>query len=147
MITTKRITLRSLALAIGVATGAMGGKALGGNFDLAWHSMDGGGGSSAGGSFELSGTIGQADAGPASGGMSGGGFELTGGFWVAADSIAIAPDCDGSGIVDLADHSALAACLSGPAAGTPGGCECFDADEDGDVDLRDFGILQVGFGG
>jgi len=46
-------------------------------FDLSWHTIDGGGGTSTGGSFALSGTIGQHDAGV----MSGGSFELVGGFW------------------------------------------------------------------
>ena len=48
-------------------------------FDLSWYTIDGGGGTSAGGSFSLSGTIGQHDAG---GPMTGGSFSLTGGFWV-----------------------------------------------------------------
>lgn len=51
-------------------------------FDLSWHTVDGGGAMSAtGGSFELSGTIGQADAG---GPLTGGAFSLTGGFWPGA---------------------------------------------------------------
>lgn len=49
----------------------------GGNFDLSWNSVDGGGGAASGGSFELVGSIAQADAG---GPLSGGAFELTGGF-------------------------------------------------------------------
>ena len=50
----------------------------GGNYDLTWNTIDGGGAMSAtGGAFELSGTIGQMDAGN----MSGGTFTLTGGFW------------------------------------------------------------------
>jgi hypothetical protein len=49
----------------------------GGNYDLAWSSIDGGGGTSIGGNFSLSGTIGQADAGI----QSGGGYTLEGGFW------------------------------------------------------------------
>lgn len=50
-------------------------------FDLSWHTIDGGGGMSTGGSFVLSGTIGQHDAAP--GAMTGGTFELAGGFWAA----------------------------------------------------------------
>jgi hypothetical protein len=53
----------------------------GGSFDLAWHTIDGGGGTSTGGPFELTGTIAQPDAGPA---LTGGAFELAGGFWGAA---------------------------------------------------------------
>ena len=51
-----------------------------GDFDLVWHTIDGGGGTSTGGDrFALSGTIGQPDAGK----MSGGAYALHGGFWPA----------------------------------------------------------------
>jgi hypothetical protein len=43
-----------------------------------WFTIDGGGGTSTGGVFAVSGTIGQPDA---SGPMTGGNFSLTGGFW------------------------------------------------------------------
>ena len=46
---------------------------------LDWHSIDGGGGTSSGGNFAVSGTIGQADASAAP--MTGGVFSLAGGFW------------------------------------------------------------------
>ena len=49
----------------------------GGGYDLSWSTTDGGGGSSTGGVFSLTGTAGQPDAGV----MSGGEFTLTGGFW------------------------------------------------------------------
>ena len=45
--------------------------------DLSWHSFDSGGGTSAGGGFELAGTIGQPDVGAP---LSGGGFDMAGGF-------------------------------------------------------------------
>ena len=48
------------------------------NYTLDWYSMDGGGGSSAGGAYAVHGTIGQPDASPA---MTGGNFSLTSGFW------------------------------------------------------------------
>jgi hypothetical protein len=47
------------------------------SFAVTWWSVDGGGGTSSGGSFALSGTIGQADAGV----LSGGAYTLTVGFW------------------------------------------------------------------
>ncbi len=50
----------------------------GGQFDLSWSTIDGGGGTSAGGQFSLTGTIGQPDAGVT---LTGGQFSLTGGFW------------------------------------------------------------------
>src|SRR5262249_29717070 len=43
-----------------------------------WYKISSGGGSSAGGTYQVSGTIGQPDAGLA---MSGGKYSLTGGFW------------------------------------------------------------------
>jgi hypothetical protein len=48
------------------------------NYTMDWHSVDGGGGTSTGGVYSASGTIGQPDAG---GPMTGGDFSLTGGFW------------------------------------------------------------------
>jgi len=50
----------------------------GGDYDLSWWSVDGGGGGgSTGDVFSLRGSAGQADAGA----LTGGNFELTGGFW------------------------------------------------------------------
>lgn len=46
------------------------------SFDIPWFSVDGGGGTSAGGEFVLSGSIGQADAGTP---LTGGNFAVTGG--------------------------------------------------------------------
>ena len=47
-------------------------------YDLTWWTSDGGGGTSSGGSYSVSGTIGQADAGTA---LTGGSYRLDGGFW------------------------------------------------------------------
>jgi hypothetical protein len=47
------------------------------NYAIDWSTIDGGGGTSTGGGFTVSGTIGQPDAGT----LSGGGFTLSGGFW------------------------------------------------------------------
>jgi hypothetical protein len=49
------------------------------NFSIDWFTVDGGGGNSTGGVFSVSGTAGQPDAGP----MSGGIYTLQGGFWAA----------------------------------------------------------------
>jgi hypothetical protein len=48
------------------------------SYSIDWYKIAGGGGTSAGGVYSLSGTIGQPDA---SGAMSGGGYSVTGGFW------------------------------------------------------------------
>lgn len=61
---------------------------------LPWWTMDGGGGTSQGGDYSLSGTIGQSDAGPS---LTGGEFSLQGGFWGAARSAA-PPETSGSAI-------------------------------------------------
>ena len=49
----------------------------GAQFAIDWFTMDGGGGTSAGGAYALSGTIGQPDAGK----LTGGNYTLVGGFW------------------------------------------------------------------
>jgi hypothetical protein len=48
----------------------------GGDYNLSWNTIDGGGGRSSGGPYELLSTIGQPDAAA----MSGGNYELLGGF-------------------------------------------------------------------
>jgi hypothetical protein len=48
------------------------------NYSIDWHTIDGGGGTSAGGGYSISGTIGQPEAGAT---LTGGSFSLTGGFW------------------------------------------------------------------
>jgi len=47
-------------------------------YSIGWYKIAGGGGTSSGGQYAVSGTIGQPDAGAA---MSGGNYSLTGGFW------------------------------------------------------------------
>ena len=46
-------------------------------YKIDWYTVDGGGGTSTGGVYSLSGTIGQPDAGT----LTGGNFVLDGGFW------------------------------------------------------------------
>lgn len=116
------------------------GSAPGGTFDLSWHSIDGGGVvRSTGGDFELSGTIGQPDAGF----FTGGNFELSGGFWLA-----LAPtDCNEDGAANLLDYDLFTQCMGGPNSGVSAGCECFDIDRSGTIDLRDFATMQAAFTG
>ncbi len=66
---------------------ALAASAASAQLSLPWYTIDGGGGTSTGGTFTLSGTIGQPDAG---GPMTGGTFSLTGGFWAGS---AAAPSC------------------------------------------------------
>jgi hypothetical protein len=60
-----------LLTAAGIATAHLAG------YNLPWWTADSGGGSSNGGNYQLSGTIGQPDAGV----LSGGNYRLDGGFW------------------------------------------------------------------
>ena len=53
----------------------------GGDYDLSWSTIDGGGRESYGGSYSLMGTASQPDAGAA---LSGGAYPLVGGFWPGA---------------------------------------------------------------
>jgi hypothetical protein len=48
------------------------------SYSIDWYKVSGGGGTSTGGVYSVSGTIGQPDAG---GPMTGGNYSLTGGFW------------------------------------------------------------------
>jgi hypothetical protein len=48
------------------------------SYSIDWHKIANGGGTSSGGNYSLSGTIGQPDANVA---MNGGGYSVTGGFW------------------------------------------------------------------
>jgi len=59
------------------------------NYSLDWSTVDGGGGTSTGGLYAVTGTIGQPDAGR----MSGGTYTVEGGFWglIAAVQTAGAP--------------------------------------------------------
>lgn len=63
---------RILALAVVVAGGSLQAQV----YSIDWYSIDSGGGTSAGGNYTLTGTIGQPDAGT----LSGGNYSLTGGF-------------------------------------------------------------------
>jgi hypothetical protein len=99
-------------------------------FDLDWFTIDGGGGTSVRNAIEVSGTIGQPDAGE----MTGGGFELIGGFWgVAADtqSGCDSIDFNNDGLFpDTADIDDLLSVFSGGPCST-GNCNDIDFNNDG----------------
>jgi hypothetical protein len=59
-------------------------RAWGQSYSIDWSTIDGGGGTSTGGVYTVSGTIGQHDAG---GPMAGGNYSLTGGFWAFAAAV------------------------------------------------------------
>ena len=69
--------LQTTLLAIAVAC-LLPAKASAQSYNIDWYKVSGGGGTSTGGTYQVSGTIGQPDA---SGAMTGGNYSLTGGFW------------------------------------------------------------------
>jgi hypothetical protein len=130
-----------LLKALVVVVAGVVGAAMAADFGITRSAVNAGGVMrSNGGLFEMSGTIGQ----PNAGGMTGGGFLLSGGFWFELWPT----DCNDDGLVDRFDHQAFTACLLGPGGGIDTGpCLCFDVDHDGDVTLSDYAALQGGFTG
>jgi hypothetical protein len=76
------------------------------SYSIDWYKISGGGGTSTGGVYAVSGTIGQPDA---SGAMSGGNYALTGGFW----SLIAAVQTPGSPILTVT-HSGNSVIVSWP---------------------------------
>ncbi len=128
--------LFAYALAIILTAGAAALAPQGPSYDLSWQTVDGGGGTSTGGGFELDGAIGQPDAGV----MSGGTFTVIGGFWVFGAAAPPCPwDCggDNDGEVGIVDFLSLLAQW-----GTPSTCD-FDG---GGVGIVDFLELLANWG-
>jgi len=123
-----------------LATASLTATAGAQTFDLSWYTIDGGGDLwTSGGDFELSGTIGQPDAGPV---LTGGGFALTGGFWAAPPAPPVVPgdvNCDGA--IDFNDINPFVLALSDPGAYQAAypDCDILSADCNGDgvVDFND----------
>ncbi len=134
---TTRLAL-SVILSAGVLT-VCGAAFANGPFEMDWHTLDGGGGYSAGGDFELEGTIGQHDAGPTTGPMTGGDFELVGGFWPVANVCACLGDMNGDGFKDALDIQAFADCLIAGAS-----CPCADVDGTSGVTIGDVTAFVTG---
>jgi len=67
-----------IALAFCLLTFTLCLRAWGQSYSIDWYKISGGGGTSTGATYQVTGTIGQPDA---SGTMSGGSYSLTGGFW------------------------------------------------------------------
>lgn len=106
------IVLLSIVVMLVIATGSRA------DYQIVWSTIDGGGGTSAGGQYVLTGTIGQPDAEYSSGGN----YEMLGGFWPGG------PLC----MVDFTDFSIFADYWLESGSDLPA-----DLDTDGDVDLDD----------
>src|SRR5689334_3208390 len=65
------------SLALFASLLALTGGAFAQSYSIDWFTIDGGGGTSTGGVYSVSGTIGQPDAGA----LAGGSYSIAGGFW------------------------------------------------------------------
>ncbi len=151
--TTKRLASRSIV----ILTLALAPAALAGNFAIDWYTIDGGGAmSSSGGNFELAATIGQHDASTTV--MTGGSFELTGGFWqvfaVPPDPCAafLCGDASCDGIFNGGDIDPFFQALGDPAAWQAAhpGCDLLcvtDVNHDGQLNGGDIDPFFMALGG
>ncbi|HKQ47648.1 MAG TPA: hypothetical protein VJZ71_06240 [Phycisphaerae bacterium] len=133
--------MRSSIITIAAATACLFTARLAfGQFEIDWHSIDAGGttapNASTGGSFAVAGTIGQPDAGPATGPMIGGTFEVRGGFWLVPLACHCPGDMNGDNTKDGLDVQKLVACLT-----ASGGCTCADVDAVSGVTLDDVTVF------
>ena len=113
---TGKIMMRACVVAVMVLVASVAAE----DYEITWHTIDGGGQTSSGGGYSLTGTIGQADTGVASAGD----YVLSSGFW---------PGNFGC-IVNLTDLTIFCEQWLGTGAD-------LSADFDGslDVDMADFG--------
>ena len=107
----------------------------GGGYDLTWSTIDGGGATSTGGVYAVTGTVGQPDA-QVTPVMTGGPFDLTGGFWPVANVCFCLGDLNGDGKKDGRDVQQFVQCvISG------GNCSCADVNAANGVDLNDVPVF------
>jgi hypothetical protein len=121
---------------VGVALAVSSLQVQADDYGLTWSRAGGGTTVSSGGDYELVATVGQPDAG----GMSGGHYDLDGGFWVVeSDAPEPCPgDLDGDGDTDQSDLGILLAAWGIDDGG--------DLDGDNDTDQSDLGILLADWG-
>ena len=94
--------MRKTFLSLLIALRALSASAQ--SYSIGWHTIDGGGGTSAGGVYSVSGTIGQPDA---AGVMANAQYSVTGGFWAlptavqvtGAPTLTIAPATPGNAVI------------------------------------------------
>ncbi len=131
------MTLKPCVFVLGALAAAPSVMAqMGPNLDLSWNTLDGGGGASSGGGFDLHGSIGQPDG---AGAMSGGFFDLSGGFWAAGGPACYA-DCNLSGGLTIADFGCFQAKFAA-------GNLYADCNQSGSLTIADFGCFQASFAG
>lgn len=123
----KRIVIVGFLMTLACAASARA------QLDISWYTIDGGGGTSTGGGYSISGTIGQPDAGVV---LTGGMFEINGGFWPTANVCFCPGDLNGDGQKDGRDIQQFLSCvLSGD------NCSCADVDQANGVTLADVPVF------
>ena len=102
-----------MMLALGI------GAAVAQDYAIDWYTIDGGGEmASSGGDFEVSGTIGQPDAGV----MSGGDFEVVGGFWaIKARLVLVSTEPPADGTLPKTQNNIIVCVFDAPIALPPVG--------------------------
>ena len=109
-------------------------------FDIPWRTIDGGGAQGlTGGGFELAGTIGQCDAGPLTGTMSGGGWQMAGGFWpgVTQATCSCLADLNHDNLINGRDVQRFVGCMTSGL----GDCSCADMNDSGGVTTIDLPLF------
>lgn len=134
----RRIILAQLALAVGIMSATVIADNLTGpgSYDLSWNTIDGGGGTSSSGAYQLTSTIGQPDANDIA--LTGGAYTLFGGFWRGAIQSCQA-DITGNNIVDIDDLVKVITAWS-----SPGGPS--DVNASGQVNIDDLVIIITSWG-
>ncbi len=123
--TTIRILMALLIVSAGVAAAD--------DLVIDWYTVDGGGEMrSSGGIFELSGTIGQPDAGE----MQGEPYSLSGGFWAAPPCWCLA-DMNNDGLRNGEDIQTFVDCMTGGVSD----CACADIETDSVLDIADVAMF------
>lgn len=118
----KKLCILTIVLVMVSMTGA--------DYSISWYTIDGGGGTSSGGSYQLTGTIGQPDASY----HDGGSYELLGGFWVGG------PLC----VVNFEDFAQFASYwLAGRCNEANNWCGGADLNHANGVEVDDLEILAI----
>ena len=116
------------------------GAALAQDYEIDWHTIDGGGEMwSTGGTYELGGTIGQPDAQADGNTMSGGTYSLTGGFWATPPCWCLA-DLNNDGVRNGDDIQTFVNCITGDGSN----CACADLETNSVLDMADVATFVNG---
>jgi hypothetical protein len=123
---------RQIGLSVGAALSAAASASA--QLSINWCTIDGGGGTSAGGVYTLSGTIAQPDAGT----LGNASLQCNGGYWSVPLQPSCYADCDQSGSLNVNDF----VCFQSRFAGANSYADC---DQSGTLNVNDFVCFQARF--